>query len=113
MRLRRRRPYRHSETTRRSEVEAMFIVLQHRITNPQTAYVRGQNLLDGRGAPEGTRVLQFYPSRDKNAVFCLWESNSIDELRAYADAVMGDSSENSYFEVDAEIARGLPKLAVA
>jgi hypothetical protein len=23
---------------------------------------------------------------------------------------MGDSSENSYFEVDAEIARGLPKL---
>jgi len=35
---------------------------------------------------------------------------SIDELREYADAVMGDSSENSYFEVDAEIARGLPKL---
>ena len=59
------------------------------------------------------RVLQFYPSRDKNAVFCLWESNSIDELREYADGVMGDSSENSYFEVDAEIARGLPKLVGA
>ena len=30
----------------------------------------------------------------------------MDELSKYADAVMGDSSENSYFEVDAEIARG-------
>ncbi|HEX3199222.1 MAG TPA: hypothetical protein VHR39_16860, partial [Propionibacteriaceae bacterium] len=64
----------------------MFIVLQHRITNPQTAFARGQNLLDGTGAPQGTRVLQFYPSRDGNAVFCLWESHSIDELREYADA---------------------------
>lgn len=34
----------------------MFIVLQHRITNPQTAFARGQNLLDGNGAPQGTRV---------------------------------------------------------
>jgi hypothetical protein len=87
----------------------MVIVLQHRITNPETAFRRGQNLLEGNGAPAGTRVLQFYPSRDRNHVFCLWESNSVDELREYADAVMGDSSENSYFEVDAEIAKGLPQ----
>ena len=59
----------------------MFIVLQHRITNPQTAFARGQNLLDGNGAPQGTHVLQFYPSRDRNSVFCLWESNSVEELR--------------------------------
>jgi hypothetical protein len=57
----------------------MFIVLQHRITNPQTAFARGQNLLDGNGAPQGTHVLQFYPSRDRNSVFCLWESNSVEE----------------------------------
>ena len=91
----------------------MFIVLQHRITNQQTAFARGQNLLDGNDAPQGTRVLQFYPSRDRDAVFCLWESHTIDELREYADTVMGDSSENSYFEVDAAIARGLPRLVGA
>ena len=88
----------------------MLIVLQHRITNQDTAFTRGQNLLDGTGAPAGTRVLQFYPSRDRNDVVCLWESTSVDELREYADAVMGDSSENAYFEVDAGIARGLPQL---
>jgi hypothetical protein len=91
----------------------MFIVLHHRIRNPQTAFARGQNLLDGKGAPPGTRVLQFYPSTDGSVVFWLWESNSIGELREYADAVMGDSSENSYFEVNAEIARGLPRLVGA
>jgi hypothetical protein len=95
------------------KAEIMFIVLQHHITNPPTAFTRGQNLLDGNGAPQGTRVLQFYPSRDRSAVFCLWESNSINELQEYADAIMGDSSENSYFEVDAEIARGLPRLVGA
>ena len=89
----------------------MFIVLQHRITNPPVAFARGQNLLDGNGAPAGTRVVQFYPSRDRNDVICLWESTSVDELREYADAVMGDSSVNSYFEVDPEIARGLPEVS--
>ena len=91
----------------------MFIVLQHRIIDSETAFARGENLLTGNGAPEGTRVLQFYPSRDRNEVVCLWESNSVGELREYADAVLGDSSENSYFEVDAEIARGLPQLVNA
>jgi len=91
----------------------VFIVLQHRIIDSETAFARGENLLTGNGAPEGTRVLQFYPSRDRNEVVCLWESNSVGELREYADAVLGDSSENSYFEVDAEIARGLPQLVNA
>jgi hypothetical protein len=114
MRLRCPKSYRQGESIQPArKVKIMLIVLQHRITNPTTAFARGQNLLDGNGAPQGTRVLQFYPSTDGNAVFCLWESNSIDELREYADAVMGDSSENSYFEVDAEIARGLPRLVGA
>ena len=49
----------------------------------------------------------------RNAVFCLWESNSMEERRAHADAVMGESSENSHFEVNAEIARGLPQPVTA
>jgi hypothetical protein len=89
----------------------VLIVLQHRIIDPKTAFARGENLLTGNGAPDGTRVLQFYPSRDRNEVVCLWESNSVAELREYADGVMGDSSDNAYFEVDAEFAKGLPEPA--
>jgi hypothetical protein len=91
----------------------MFIVVQHTIKDAPKAFSRGQNLLDGTGAPPGVRVQEFYPSRDQSAVFCLWEGNSVDELREYVDATLGDSSENSYFEVDAEQARGLPETAAA
>jgi hypothetical protein len=89
----------------------MFIVVHHTITDPDTAFARGQNLLDGNGAPSGVRARQFYPSRDKADVVCLLEANSLEDVRDYVDTTMGDSSGQAYFEVDAEIARGLPDLA--
>jgi hypothetical protein len=89
----------------------MFIVVHHTVTDPETAFARGQNLLAGNGAPSGVRVREFYPSRDKADVVCLWEGNSLEEVRDYVDATMGDSAAQAYFEVDAEIARGLPELA--
>ncbi len=91
----------------------MFIVVQHTLKDAPTAFARGQNLLEGRGAPAGVQVRKFYPSTDQSAVFCLWEGNSVDELRAYVDETLGDSSENAYFEVDARQAVGLPEPAMA
>jgi hypothetical protein len=89
----------------------MFIVVHHTITDQESAFARGQNLLTGNGAPRGVHVREFYPSREKADVFCLWEGSSLKEVRDYVDATLGDSSRNAYFEVDAEIARGLPELA--
>ena len=91
----------------------MFIVTHHTITDPETAFARGENLLAGNGAPPGMRVREFYPSRDKADVFCLWEGSSLEEVRDYVDTTMGDSSRQAYFEVDAEIARGLPERATS
>jgi hypothetical protein len=91
----------------------MFIVVHHTITDQETAFARGEDLLAGNGAPHGVRVREFYPSRDKADVFCLWEGNSVEELRDYVDATLGDSSRNAYFEVDAGVARGLPELAAS
>jgi hypothetical protein len=70
----------------------MFIVVHHTITDADTAFARGQNLLDGNGAPTGVRVREFYPSRDKADVFCLWEGHSLEDVRDYVDGSMGDSS---------------------
>jgi hypothetical protein len=91
----------------------VFIVVHHTITDPETAFARGQNLLAGNDAPPSVRVREFYPSRDKADVVCLWEGNSLEEVRDYVDATLGDSSQNAYFEVDTDIARGLPELAVS
>ena len=91
----------------------MFIVVEHTIRDATVAFARGQDLLEGRGAPAGVQGRKFYPSTDQSAVICLWEGNSLEEVRDYVDATLGDSSDNLYFEVDAEQALGLPEPAIA
>ena len=46
----------------------MYVVVQHQIKDPQTAFSRGEKLIKNEGAPEGVRGLQFYPSTDGSAV---------------------------------------------
>lgn len=80
----------------------MFVVVQHRILEPETAFARGEKLIRNEGAPPGVRGLQFYPSVDGTAVVCLWEAPSVDVVRRYVDSTLGDSSENACYEVNAD-----------
>ena len=80
----------------------MYVVAQHKILNPEKAFPRGQALIDGIGAPEGTRVLQFYPHVEGSAVTCLWETESVEDVQRFVDTTLGDSSVNVCYEVDAE-----------
>ncbi|MFE1828763.1 hypothetical protein [Streptomyces yangpuensis] len=80
----------------------MYVVVQHRILNPETAFPRGQALMDGTGAPDGTRVLQFYPHVDGSVVTCLWETNSVEDVQRLVDSALGDSSVNICYEIDSE-----------
>ncbi len=94
----------------------MYVVAQHQIKDPEKAFPRGEALISGENAPSGARVLQFYPSRDRSTVACLWEADSVDSIQSYVDAKLGDSSENTCYEVDAEQAfseqpLGLPVAA--
>ena len=80
----------------------MYVVAQHRITNPETAFARGQRLISGDGAPETVKVVQFYPSLDLTKVTCLWESDSVDSVQDWVDTTLGDSSENICYPVAAD-----------
>jgi hypothetical protein len=80
----------------------MYVIVQHRIVDPETAFARGEKLIKGEGAPAGVRNLQFYPSRDRRAVTCLLEAPSVAEVQRYVDATLGSSSENICYEVDSE-----------
>jgi len=80
----------------------MYVVVQHQVNDPQTAFSRGQRLIKNEGAPAGARGLQFYPSADGSAVTCLWEAESVESIQEYVDSTLGDSSLNSCYEVDAK-----------
>ena len=93
------------------EVPTLYVVVQHRFKDAQTAFQRGDNLLKGEGAPPGVRVREFYPSQDQSVAICLWEGGSVGAVQEYVDSTLGDSTENFYFGVDTEHAVGLPVSA--
>lgn len=80
----------------------MYVVVQHRIKDSQSAFARGEKLIKNEGAPEGVRGLQFYPSRDGSRITCLWEAPSVEAVQAYVDSTLGSSSENTCYEVDTD-----------
>ena len=78
----------------------MYVIVQHEIIDPQTAFTRGVQLMKGEGAPAGARVLQFFPSTDASTVVCLWEAGAVAPVQEYVNTVLGDASRNSSYEVD-------------
>lgn len=91
----------------------MYIVVHHHITNPEAAFERGQRLISGDGAPEGVKVLQFYPSEDLTEVTCLWEADSLTPVQGWVDTVLGDASENHCYPVATEQAFAERPLGLA
>jgi hypothetical protein len=88
----------------------MKVGVIHRISDPETAQSSGQPLFEEH---EGLRLLQFCPSQDFRAATCIWEAESIDAVRDLVDPTLGDSSEQTYYEVNTEQAVGLPEAAAA
>lgn len=87
----------------------MYVGVVHKVEDPQAMLSRGEPLNDPANAPAGVRPLQFFPAKDLTAATCLWESDSVETLRDYIDGTLGDSCENSYFEISTEHAQGLPQ----
>jgi hypothetical protein len=90
----------------------MYVAVQHRITDPDR-FFSGDPQEVAENGPNGVRGRQFCPSQDKTVAVCLWEGPSVDAVRDYLESIIGDSSENTYFEVDPEYAMGLPEPATA
>ena len=90
----------------------MHVVIQHRIKDPEQFFAGDPEEVAG-GGPPGVRGRQFLVSEDKSAAVCLWEADSVETLRNYMDGLTGESAENTYFAVDAEVSMGLPEVTKA
>jgi hypothetical protein len=90
----------------------MYVVVQHQFKDPQVALSRGEKLIKNEDAPAGVRGLQFYPNQDHTAATCLWEADSVEAVQGYVDSTLGDSSENTCYEVDAEQAFAKQPLGI-
>jgi hypothetical protein len=91
----------------------MLVVVQHQLTDPPTAFARGERLKRAEGAPAGTRVLQFLPSRDGTLVTCLWESEAVQDVQSFADETLGDASQNLCYAVEESAAFATLPVGIA
>jgi hypothetical protein len=91
----------------------MYVAIVHQVQDGQAFLSRGERLADPSHAPPGVVPRQFCPSTDLSTATCVWEAGSLDAVRDYIDATLGDSSENTYFEINTEYALGLPAPASA
>ena len=88
----------------------MYAVVHHRVTDREKFRATDPQIIGGN-APPRVRVCHFLPATDASAADCLWETESMEALRAYLDPATRGISENTYFEVDAASALGLPETA--
>jgi hypothetical protein len=88
----------------------MFIVVEHTITNPDVFFALAAKVGE---APSGIKALQFFPSVSKDRAVCVWQANSVDDLKGFLEPFSAGSSHNTYYAVDGTKAMGLPKLAAA
>jgi len=88
----------------------MYLVVHHRITDRKGFLATDPKDIGGN-APDGVVVKLFLPARDASAADCLWDAPSLDALRGYLDPATSGIAENTYFEVDADSAMGLPAAA--
>ena len=63
---------------------AMFIVVEHTITNPDAFFELAPKVSE---APLGIKVLQFFPSTSKDRAVCLWEAESVETLKRFLERI--------------------------
>jgi hypothetical protein len=84
----------------------MYVLCNHTVRNPREFWERASQALPN--LPAGIRVHNVFPNADGTRGVCLWEGDSMEHVRAFVDGATSDVSDNDYFAVQADQARGLP-----
>ena len=86
----------------------MIILVNHKINNPASFWGSAQESLPKLPEANVQRVLQALPNADMTEATCLWEAESIDALDSYLRSKVGDTSVETYYEVNVANSIGLP-----
>ena len=88
----------------------MFIVVHHNITDPTKWDEAGKKIepmIEQGKLPAGLKSLAYLPSTDRRRADCLWEVDTLDNLKRFLDPLTSAAARNEYFQVNAELAYGL------
>jgi hypothetical protein len=80
---------------------SMHVGVIHRISNPAAFLQAEQEALAG-GLPEGFRLPVHAETPDHTTAICVWDGPSVDAVRDLVESVVGEFSQNEYFEMELE-----------
>ena len=79
----------------------MHVGVIHRISNPAAFQQAEQAALDA-GLPEGFGLPVHAETPDHTTALCVWDGPSVEAVRDLVESVVGEYSQNEYFEVELE-----------
>jgi hypothetical protein len=89
----------------------MFVAIQHTITDPRKWDEITEKLtpmIEHGQLPKDMRPVFYLPSTDGRKALCLWEVDSVENLKRFLDPYTSPASRNEYFQISVEHAFGLP-----
>ena len=89
----------------------MFVAIHHSITDPQKweqVTTRIGGMVERKQLPKGLTGLSYLPCTDGRHADCLWEADSLENLKRFLEPEIGSAARNEYLQVDAAHAFGLP-----
>jgi hypothetical protein len=88
----------------------MYIAIQHNISNPTKFREAAESIMPR--IPEGVKPHSFLPDANYAICNCLWEADSLEQVKTFLESEIGAYSKNDYYVVDAAAAIGLPEAYV-
>ena len=89
----------------------MFVIAHHFVHEPEAFWSSAQQVLDV--IPSHVKLHSVYPSTDLKTGTCVWEAPNAAEVQNLVDSILGNMSRNICYEVNEEIAIGLPQKQMA
>lgn len=86
----------------------MFISAHHKISSPGRFWVSAQKNVPFLPENGVKRIVYVFPSVNMIEATCIWEADSIEMLDAYLRNKVFDWSHETYFEINAANAIGIP-----
>ena len=87
----------------------MLIIAHHQIYDPDQFWATAKEVTPT--LPAHLKLYAVYPSKDLKTSVCLWEASRPEEVQNFLDSMLGDVSKNTCYEVNEQVAIGLPQKA--
>ena len=94
----------------------MFVAIHHSVTDPKKWEAAGkqiESMIETGKLPQGVKALLYLPSTDGRRADCLWQADSVENLKRFLDPYLTGASKDEYFQVNTELAFGLPQTTPA